>query len=60
MSLTVINSNHPKACVPYEAFVEICFEPGHARAALDALCKAVMDVLVEARNAEDTHTPPAA
>ena len=37
---------------PVEAHVHISFQPGYAKAALIALCIAVMDVLVEARRQE--------
>lgn len=37
---------------PVSAHVHISFPPGHAKAALAELCRAVMDVLIEARKTD--------
>lgn len=37
---------------PVSAHVHISFPPGYAKQALEALCLAVMDVLVEARKTD--------
>lgn len=59
MTDIAITSTHPKyrkfGEQPVEAHVHISFPPGYAKAALEALCLAVMDVLVEARKVDGTH-----